>query len=547
MGPFEPAPSPVETRSWPRGVSQLDAVLFAIVCLVATSGRMSLEPYDDAYFFKRFALNLLRHGVLAWNPADGPVYGNTSQLFQWLTVPIALLTEAHWVVAVRVVLALCLWGCAFTVVRAVRSTGVASPAWLLLASPVAIATIFSGMETALCLLLCGWFLRQLALGPSPARDAGLVALAWLAFLARPDTLLLTSLSWVVVRGRQGSVRSLLWLGLGVGTALLACRVYYGTALPLSFFLKSGASALYDPAFVAISRVSKFHNLAWLALISAPFLFIVAHGGERRSAALLLPAAAFVAFHALTTVEVMGMHARFYVPALPWLACVATRAYPRYLERARPAPVACALLLLALGALAAHRFGWAPTQHGWPIGRLAPAAHVAWIAAASVLLWPVGIDARARTGLSLGVMCLGLVLAYPPRMRAWPSDDDYLRRSQRAVTSYAGLDRLVRCLGSRVRVYHSEVGLLGLRLREAHITDLGGLMTPELTLGKRTFDAMCKRDTPDAIFLPHRNYRGLNASIRSGQCLRGYTRVTTRSSSPLFIRNDRVQAYRCSHR
>ena len=43
--------------------------------------------------------------------------------------------------------------------------------------------------------------------------------------------------------------------------------------------------------------------------------------------------------------------------------------------------------------------------------------------------------------------------------------------------------------------------------------------------------------PEAIFLPHRNYRRLNAEIEGSDCFSGYRRVVDRSASPLHIRRD----------
>src|SRR5688572_31936399 len=69
---------------------------------------LDATPYDDAYFFKRFALNFLEHGTFAWNSADGPVHGLTSQLFQCLSVVSTALAREHFVIASKVLLTACL-------------------------------------------------------------------------------------------------------------------------------------------------------------------------------------------------------------------------------------------------------------------------------------------------------------------------------------------------------------------------------------------------------------------------------------------------------
>ena len=116
----------------------------AVAALLLFS-RGSLPPYDDALFFSRFAHNFVEHGVFAWTVEEGALHGNTSQLWQGV---LALL---HWAVpgfaiwAARLVAVASLLGGALLLGRHHDRTAVA----LAFASPVALATGVSGMETAM--------------------------------------------------------------------------------------------------------------------------------------------------------------------------------------------------------------------------------------------------------------------------------------------------------------------------------------------------------------------------------------------------------------
>jgi hypothetical protein len=68
-----------------RRLAWMGLCVAGAVFALHTLGQMAVDPWDDALFFKRFALNTLDHGVAAWNLSDGPVHGNTTQLFQLLS------------------------------------------------------------------------------------------------------------------------------------------------------------------------------------------------------------------------------------------------------------------------------------------------------------------------------------------------------------------------------------------------------------------------------------------------------------------------------
>lgn len=525
------------------------AIAFLLVLVVALVGRAATEPYDDAYFFVRFARNFLSTGVFAWNPGEGPVHGNTAQSFQALTMVVEWFAGAHSIAATRVLTGVVAATTLLLCRARMRSAADPWPMLLLFTSPMVLPTLSSGMETtfALCGLLC--FALVLADPEASARRLHTaVVLAVLLYATRPDTLILTgtALGFVGLVGRPRPWLAIALLGGAIAGLLLGFHLYYGSALPTAFLLKNTDHTLYDSHFIELSRASKLEHLLFLGLTCAPACLLIWKSGcTRRLLHLLVPAALFIGYHAAFTVEVMGMHARFYAPALPLLAVAACEAAPAYWQRTKTSDivVAAALYLGLVIVLVANE--QVPGWRGWPIGRTAPTHYFAYALAWLLLLW-------TRTGRGLatriwGLLAIALSLAIyqpSPGLHRPPRNADYVAQSQKHVRSFRGLDQLHRCLGDQIHVYHSEIGAVGMRLRHGKITDLGGIMTPALTLGKATFESLCQRDQPHAIFLPHQNYRALNAEIMTGACIRSYVRVVERSSSPLYLRGDLVESFRC---
>ena len=467
---------------WGRRDVRIGAFALLVVGVLAARG--GLPPYDDAFFFVRFARNLIAHGAPAWNVADGPVYGNTSQLFQLVVALLHAIAPDHTIAATRALLAACVVG----TVAALRGS---TPALVLAASPVALATIVSGMETAVVLLGGALFLAEVARARDAAPASALTDLR-LAFvgaalyLARPDMGLLVVATLAVYR----RWRALIATGCGIAVLVAALAALYGTPVPLSFFTKSGWGGLYDDHFVALSRTSKLRHLILFAWVAAPWL---------RWHPLSIPAGAFVAYHIAGSVDVMGLHARFYAPVLPWIAWAAA---DRWRDGA-PRPVAPTAAFLALwsaaGALCVAA-GYAPGNTGWPIGRIAPATYAAYAIAviiaharASSLPPPTPIPiphlphplSSLRTDRRPHRRRRGDPRLGPEAPRSPPAR----RRLRRAPPGHG--HELPRSRSPRPLPRHRHPrdctrrsGVPGMVLREGRVTDLGGLMSAELVNRRR---------------------------------------------------------------
>jgi len=505
----------------------------ALLCLFVARAS-DRPPYDDSYFFKRFALNFLDHGVFAWNVSEGPVYGNTSQLQQLIVTLITAFTRTHTLSVLRVLLAAALFAGLVLMLQSARRYHARSAPLLAFCSPVMLFCALSGMETAFVFALLALFLsvqrhRHWALAP------GLCVVIW---LARPDTLLLTVPVWLFASYRERSrwlPGAVLITGC-VAACLLLFRLGYGTALPLPFYAKQRAYSPYDAHFLAVSRLGTQQRFSVFAWAAAPLVLIALARRDRQNGVLLVSALVFMGYHFVTTVDVMGMHGRFYVPVLPQLVLAATRG-----EQAHAASswrfASAGLYLLLVAAL--FHAGLPPVGELRNDDNLTPLYYVLGsIAALVVLLTPARGPMRALAPaillLSAAAACLD---GFQPTRHVLRSDRSLLALHEARYTVYRGLETLRACFGDAIHVYHSEIGVVGLRFQHGTVTDLAGLMSPEWLFRRTSFDSACLRDRPEGLFLPHRVYRALNEEIQRSACIRDYVRVIEDSSSPLHVRKD----------
>lgn len=528
---------------------------YAVLVGYLTVRDFGATAYDDSYFFKRFAINALEQGVFAWNVEDGPIFGSTSQLFQLLTTAVTAVTRTHFVVAVRLMNALALCGLGAWLFRwsaRASSTPWGGPAVALLAlgSPIVVGTVLTGMETAVALLLLAVVLIRLF----PARGETLPAIAaWQAaaltvavYLCRPDAAVLPAVAIVVVRlqQREFPVAYLAWLTALMLVVWGTAWAYYGTPLPLSFYMKSLALQNYGEHMVGLGRYDKQLHFGVTLALSAPLLWISIRSGARGvTLALLVASGCLWAYHLVSTNEIMGYRGRFYLPAVVPLAMAAARSWDGFLARPPRWPT---LLMLATWAVAV---AWAyaeraiPSHEGFFIARLSWPAYAGMVGAATGLM----LASRSGGGwlgpvlVFVGLMA-GLVGWKPPGPTRVPSDLAVMRKHSREVTTARGVFAVARCLPGKRSVYHSEMGVTGVVLMDRRVVDLAGILSRGPGIDGRPFQDYCEQDQPEAIFLPHRNYRVLNAEIRAAPCFANYRRVVDRSSSPLHVRADLYDAF-----
>jgi hypothetical protein len=428
-------------------------------------------------------------------------------------------------------------------------------------APTLLLLIESGMETLLALAAVA--LAFLVIESvraqrfrSASRELGaFVASQLLVYLARPDLMLITatlSLSLVDWRAPLLRQRRLIRLALGMvaGLAVLwsAFHAYYGSAVPLSFYVKNRALTHYDAEYTRLDIPGARRQLATWLLIAWPFLYVALSRVRGRGGWLLTAACALLAYQQVFTIEIMGYHARFLMPALLPVVLAASEAWPDF------------------AASAAYKLRALPVLIGWPV--------LGWIAIRYQLVEAQGVDDPVgwiSTGQYLAYSVPILCLFLAPLLRgdwpryatvavptvalamcaalpwAWPSvfGDDAIERA--TAQGWPGLAEVKRCIPEPTHMYQTELGLPGVMFLQSRITDLSGLMNRDIAFGDYDFDSNCLNDPPEVFFMPHRTHRRLNERVANGRCIQGFVRVedVPASSTPLYIRRDLLPAFeRC---
>ncbi len=543
--------SPAETTPSPgRAPWLVAAALFAVVLTYLSVRDVGVPIYDDGYFFKRFALNFLEHGVFAWNLEDGPVHGSTSQAFQLLATLATSIAATHYVVVIKLFSALALAGLATVVMRWSSRTEAAGRgpmiALLGLGCPLVLTTALTGMETAATLLALALVLTamvepdgRMCMAPSKA------ALCTVAlYLFRPDAALIPAVVVVVpaLLRRELPMRYFAWLAGLMTVTLAGLWAYYGTPLPLSFFMKTSGLQPYGAHLATLGLGQKQLHFGATVIFAAPLVWLAVHRRDPANLALLGATAALWGYHLLLTNEIMGYRGRFYVPGLVPLCLAAVRGDAAHQERGRPVIALGMLVVLGAVITVAYLRAWIPTPADDFLGRIAWSSYLGLVVGGAWLLRP---GPRLRPAFEQGVMgaiMLVAVLGWKPPVQFRMRSDAWLMRVHaRQVTTVRGVFDLARCMPEAKNVYHSEMGVTGLVLLRTRVVDLVGILSDHVLWGD-TFDQICERDRPEAIFLPHRNYRQLNAEIRKSECIASYRRVVDQSSSPLHIREDLADSF-----
>jgi hypothetical protein len=191
---------------------------------------------------------------------------------------------------------------------------------------------------------------------------------------------------------------------------------------------------------------------------------------------------------------------------------------------------------------AYANDWIPTSSADFLSRIHWTSYAGLTLGAAWLLWPRRPSHPSLDLAVVGLLAVAAVLGWkhPTKFRV-RSDAQLIRIHARQVTTFRGLFDVAHCLPDAKNVYHSEMGVTGLVLWHTRVVDLVGILSDHVIYGE-DFETICERDRPEAIFVPHRNYRRLNEEIQQSPCFSSYRRVVDRSASPLHIREDLAESF-----
>lgn len=455
--------------------------------------------WDDAWFYTRYAAQLLQHGHYRWNAFGESAYGLTAPAYGLQTVLLQALGLlpgfALWVLSV-------VWG-----VGALGATHRLVPVradetgrlrhWLsaffwatvALNAPMLLVHMSSGMDTTFAMAYFAAYLLLLhafepQLSPGKAFLTGIVG--GLAWTIRPDLMLFTvgvPLAWAIFFKdpvqRREAYYTLLFTAFSVLLQSWVAMRTFGTLLPLSFYAKS-----LNPYGEAIAAAYRWAGLGHWALFMAvnllPMLAIAVscwRGGRVwwrflsiAERALLVALALFMAYHLLLVLPVMGYTARFYYPAWPLLLWLGGRSLV-FLWRTEPQ--------------------WAEAL----VMRLRPRA------------WALG--------LGLSMLALGGLAVWqgkPPGTKAhFAQFDAHSAYHALGRDNWPCLETLDR-LPSSLSIASTELGILGALNYERRIVDLSGLHDADAVQLGFDADKLLHLQRPDLIYLPQDDYAEMRAAI-----------------------------------
>lgn len=474
-------------------------------------GFFAESPMDDAFFFVRYANNFLDTGIFEWNRGEGPVHGNTSQLYQFLVVAIHWLTDRNAVLTVS--LAATLGGIAYLLMVPLaywrsRPNVDARLRWLVCALLVVLicfdGQIFllvgTGMETtwavaAVALSLIAGFHLERHAANSNAVLLGAASIL-LVYMVRPDAtvLSLAGFGGLVLFSADRRTR-LVAAAAGVAGILLIlvfmllCWAYYGDAVPLAVIAKTKGLTTLPPNSSA-DMTGYSLSYFWLTIIlhvpetllalAALFLF------RRLSPVLrgaVLGAAVFIVYHLFVVVPIMGYFGRYHAPILPILALLAARTIEAILAESRIVHGFRAVTLAGAAMLAGMAylcfFKMAPTTVRVVSSHL-PA-----------------LEADASLNTKAGAL-------------AFAADN---------VPFYRGfMARMIEAMGSDCSIASTEDGILSAYASNNRIVDLSGLHDREMARHGFSAERVLMQQKPDILSLPHPWYGAWTAALKAHPAL-----------------------------
>jgi len=317
------------------------SILFALMLFQRLS---SISVWDDAYFFVRYADNLLNSGQITWNPNDTPTYGLTSLAYLIVVIPLRLLFPTQ--PAVVMLLASLICG-ALAFIAMIRLCFVILPNKIHVALSIVLVSISSvvagehitthltsGMDTMFALLMLTLWLLLLY---SSERYILIGIFGGLFLWIRPDILLIVA-SMIILRFSHSQFRKLLFSFLAMLVfILLENMLYFGDIFPLPFYAKS--TDLYGAAFYnyytntsqqfLFDFISSYPYFVLLAFASCIFIVLKK---EYQGMGLVIGLLGFTLYQLYFVVPVMGFSQRFYYPLLPILILLSLKVIPLLLKR-----------------------------------------------------------------------------------------------------------------------------------------------------------------------------------------------------------------------
>ncbi len=322
-------------------------------------------------------------------------------------------------------------------------------------------------------------LRRFADTPTPATTAYAALSGTLCVLTRPElllcVLLVAFLTWLLHMQRKAAAAFLGFCGLLallIGLDLIVNREYFGTPVPLSFYIKSFGTyyAGYRLYINTLGYTSMFFSIAGLFLLALALLAKRCH--MKLLAIYLFPTFAMVVYLA-TVNQIMGWRGRYYIPLL-------------------------ALLFVPVLALADEAAS-AGKMPGWSRPRLGAVALVV------LLISPISERIYGPVGHAIST---SRKIYTPPQFHHQAEGELPFMEWSESCKRFL---QVATQLPEGVVISAPEVGILGGTLPQMKIIDTAGLNNTQLALHGFSNDYLFSQK-PDVIWLPHPDYTRLYGEL-----------------------------------
>lgn len=304
----------------------------------------SLSVWDDAYFFVRYADNLLTYGQLAWNPDGIPTYGLTSPAYLIIVVPLRLIFPTQPALVMICASLLCGVLAGITIVRfgfTLLKHQVHQTIFVVLLAISSVVAgehitlhLTSGMDTMFAVLCLTIWLMLIFL----SQKWGLAGVLAGSFLwIRPDVLLIVVPIIVFLVSHSQSKELIIIFSATIIIQLLLNQIYFSEFLPLPFYAKS--TTIYGEAFYRY-YVNTANQYFVEFLLSYPYLMIFAFIGSGftlykkywHMVGVIFGIVLFTIYQLYFVVPVMGFSQRFYYPLLPVIIFLVIKAIPVVIDQ-----------------------------------------------------------------------------------------------------------------------------------------------------------------------------------------------------------------------
>jgi hypothetical protein len=479
------------------------SVAIAAIWWIVFLWRTISQPlrFDDAYMFYRYAIHMRQGLGMSWNLNGVHTYGETSPFWGFAVVALSYLPMSmskvlilgSWLSSIGA-MGMLAWAVACNAKS--RSMSFLWNVLPMVAVPFVVSYIFqanavTGMETmlatALCALFVGLVLRW-AKGNGRPEIAGVAGIV--LFLVRPEAalavVLMPALAFLLLPGttRNGVAKLLGVFLIGFALDLVICKMYFGSPLPLAFYMKSqhGYEG-YHTSWGPISNAIIMLKSCWPYLLC--LAMCVRASDLRRTAVCLVPATATFCY-LFTVMQIMGYDARYYVPYLALFVVPALLALDRRLFAA---------------ATDEKPFRWFRRIGAVAICAAGCFALLLFISAKVIkihLLIRNADRAMEHREIAYDPVHFQVAATRPLPRHYW-----FLEMTEMA-------DKLIKPLPKGATIAASEVGYLGGAAPEINVIDLAGLNDPQIALHGFNMDELLARK-PDIIWMPHTDYtyqRGL---------------------------------------